>query len=49
MMIALPIPYPGEAPIPSEGTVIDGIPIPGDFEDQPKPSKRKKNIDISVD
>ena len=33
----------------AEANMIDDIPIPDEFADEIKPSKRKKNIDISVD
>ena len=33
----------------SGSNMIDDIPIPEEFIDEVKPSKRKKNIDISVD
>ena len=40
-----------DAPAPAEpdDLMIDDIPIPDEFLDEVKPSKRKKNIDISVD
>ena len=37
------------APAESDDLMIDDIPIPDEFLDEVKPSKRKKNIDISVD
>ena len=40
---------PAEAPAEPESNMIDDIPIPEEFIDNVKPSKRKKNIDISVD
>ncbi len=40
---------PPELPAEPDGMLIDDIPIPEDFAEPEKPSKRKKNIDISVD
>ena len=40
---------PANLPAMPDGAMIDDIPIPDEFIDDVKPSKRKKNIDISVD
>ncbi|MBQ9902198.1 MAG: recombinase RecA [Clostridia bacterium] len=47
--MAMAADLPADLPAVPDEMMIDDIPIPDEFIDDVKPSKRKKNIDISVD